>query len=68
MTGAGNLGGVFGPLSAGYLYRATSSWALPFLFAAGFAAVAFLIFFFLVVPEPLGEAALVEPEVEKKAA
>jgi MFS family permease len=68
MTGAGNLGGVFGPISAGYLYRATGSWALPFLFAAGFAAVAFLIFFFLVVPEPLGEAALSEPAIQEKAA
>ena len=46
MTCAGNLGGVFGPLSAGYLYRSSGSWALPFLVAAGFAAVAFLIFFF----------------------
>jgi MFS family permease len=68
MTGAGNLGGVFGPLSAGYLYRATASWALPFLVAAAFAALAFLIFFFLVDPKPLGEEALSEPLVEEKAA
>jgi MFS family permease len=68
MTGAGNLGGVFGPISAGYLYRATASWALPFLVAAGFAALAFLIFFFLVEPKPLGEAALSESATEKKAA
>lgn len=69
MTGAGNLGGVFGPLSAGYLYRSTGSWAIPFLVAAGFAAVAFLIFFFLVVPEPLLiDAALEEPETQKQAA
>ena len=68
MTGAGNLGGVFGPISAGYLYRATASWALPFLVAASFAALAFLIFFFLVEPKPLGEAALSEPAVQKKAA
>ncbi len=68
MTGAGNLGGVFGPISAGYLYRETGSWALPFLTAAGMAALAFLIFFFLVVPEPLGESAVSEPVTEKKAA
>lgn len=69
MTCAGNLGGVFGPLSAGYLYRSTGSWAIPFFVAAGFAAVAFLIFFFLVVPEPLlSESALEEPETQKQAA
>jgi MFS family permease len=69
MTGAGNLGGVFGPLSAGYLYRSYGNWALPFLVAAGFAAVAFLIFFFLVVPEPLlNEASVAEPEAQKRAA
>jgi len=62
MTCAGNLGGVFGPLSAGYLYRSSGSWALPFLVAAGFAAVSFLIFFFLVVPRPLlTESAITEP-------
>ena len=69
MTCAGNLGGVFGPLSAGYLYRSYGSWALPFLVAAGFATVAFLILFFLVVPEPLlSDSALSEPETQKKAA
>ena len=69
MTCAGNLGGVFGPLSAGYLYRSSGSWALPFLVAAGFAAVAFLIFFFLVVPEPLlSESAITEPASQKRAA
>jgi MFS family permease len=69
MTCAGNLGGVFGPLSAGYLYKSSGSWALPFLVAAGFAVVAFLIFFFLVVPEPLvGESAITEPAAQKRAA
>lgn len=69
MTGAGNLGGVFGPLSAGYLYKATQNWALPFLVAAGFAVLAFLIFFFLVVPEPLaGENVSSEPTAERRAA
>jgi MFS family permease len=53
MTCAGNLGGVFGPMTAGYLYKATGNWALPFLVAAAFAAVAFLVFYFLVKPEPM---------------
>lgn len=69
MTCAGNLGGVFGPLSAGYFYKATGNWALPFLVAAGFAVIAFLIFFFLIVPEPLtAESANTKPLIEKKAA
>ncbi|HJP95681.1 MAG TPA: MFS transporter [Pyrinomonadaceae bacterium] len=69
MTCAGNLGGVFGPLSAGYLYRSYRSWPLPFLVAAAFAAVAFAIFFFLVVPEPLlSESAITAPEREERAA
>jgi len=68
MTGAGNLGGVFGPISAGYFFKATGNWALPFLVAAGFAVLAFLIFFFLVDPKPLGDAALSAPAIQEKAA
>lgn len=69
MTCAGNLGGVFGPLSAGYFYKATGNWAIPFLVAAGFAVIAFLIFFFLVVPEPLAaESGLSDPAAQKRAA
>lgn len=68
MTGAGNLGGVFGPISAGYLYKATGNWALPFLVAAGFAALAFLIFFFLVKPAPLAsEDEAIEPALKRAA-
>ncbi|HXG66432.1 MAG TPA: MFS transporter [Blastocatellia bacterium] len=67
MTCAGNLGGVFGPMSAGYIFSATGNWALPFLVAAGFALAAFLIYYFLVVPQPLAleesadAPAMVEP-------
>lgn len=53
MTGAGNLGGFFGPLVTGYLIKATGNWALPYLTAAGAAAISFLVFYFLVKPEPL---------------
>lgn len=53
MTCAGNFGGIFAPMTAGYLFKTTGSWALPFLIAAGFALLAFLVFFFLVKPEPL---------------
>jgi nitrate/nitrite transporter NarK len=69
MTCAGNLGGVFGPLSAGYMYQSSGSWALPFLVAAGFAVLAFLIFFFRVSPKPLlTESIITEPEAQPKAA
>ncbi len=69
MTCAGNLGGVFGPMSAGYIFKATGSWVLPFLVAASFAVIAFLVFFFLVVPEPMvSESVAIEPKAEKRAA
>jgi ACS family glucarate transporter-like MFS transporter len=51
MTCAGNFGGIFGPMVAGYVVKATGNWAVPFLVAAGVAVVAFLIFYFLVAPE-----------------
>jgi sugar phosphate permease len=53
MTAAGNLGGIFGPASAGYIFTATGKWSLPFLAAAAFAFIGFLIFYFLVRPEPI---------------
>ena len=55
MNCAGNGAGVFGPMTAGFLVSATGNWALPFLVAAGFAVVSFLVFYFLVFPEPLRE-------------
>ena len=53
MTCASSFGGIFGLLSAGYIFTGTGNWALPFLVAAGFAVAAFLVFYFLVVPEPV---------------
>lgn len=53
MNGAGNFAGIFGPLSAGFLVAATGDWSLPFLVIAGVLFVASLVFYFLVVPEPL---------------
>jgi hypothetical protein len=51
-------------MSAGYIFTGTGNWALPFLVAAGFAVVAFLIFYFLVVPEPLAfGSARLEPRL-----
>lgn len=67
MTCAGNFGGIFAPMTAGYLFNSTGRWALPFLIAAGFAAVAFAIFFFLVKPQPL-ELESVTPELVNPAA
>jgi nitrate/nitrite transporter NarK len=53
MNCSGNFAGIFGPMTAGFLIAATGNWALPFLVAAGFAVVSFLIFYFLVVPGPI---------------
>ena len=53
MNGAGNCAGIFGPMTAGYIIAATGSWTIPFLIAAAFALVAFLVFYYLVVPEPI---------------
>jgi nitrate/nitrite transporter NarK len=55
MNCAGNGAGVFGPMTAGFLVSVTGNWALPFLVAAGFAVVSFLVFYFLVFPEPIQE-------------
>ena len=40
-------------MTAGFLITATGSWALPFLVAAGLASISFLVFFFLVIPDPI---------------
>jgi MFS family permease len=53
MNCAGNFAGIFGPLTAGVLITATGNWSLPFLVVAGFALMAFLVFYFLVLPEPI---------------
>jgi len=53
MTCAGNFGGIFGPMTAGYIFKATGRWSLPFLIAAGFALLAFVFFYFFVDPEPI---------------
>ncbi len=71
MTCAGNLGGFFGPISAGYIFQSTGKWSLPFLTAAAFAFISFLVFYFLVKPEPMefestaGVAAAPESAVHK---
>jgi len=57
MNGAGNLAGIFGPMSAGFLVAVTGNWALPFLAIAGVLLIAALVFYFFVVPEPIEFAA-----------
>ena len=59
MNCAGNLAGIFGPMSAGFFVTSSGSWALPFLVASGVATLSFLVFYFLVVPAPLYEEAVV---------
>jgi MFS family permease len=53
MTCAGNFGGIFGPMTAGYIFKATGSWPLPYLIAAAFALLSFIFFYFFVDPEPI---------------
>jgi nitrate/nitrite transporter NarK len=55
MNCAGNLAGIFGPMSAGYFVTGSGNWALPFLVAAGVATLSFLVFYFLVIPAPMQE-------------
>lgn len=66
MNGAGNFAGIFGPMSAGFLVAATGDWSLPFLVIAGVLLLAALLFYFLVVPEPI-ELAEQVPELAEQA-
>jgi nitrate/nitrite transporter NarK len=67
MNCAGNLAGIFGPMSAGFLVSGSGSWALPFLVAAGAALLSFLVFYFLVVPEPIREETLLPHATPQEA-
>lgn len=53
MNAAGNLAGIFGPMSAGFLVAATGNWTLPFFAIAGLLLIASLVFYFFVVPAPI---------------
>ena len=53
MNGAGNCAGILGPMTAGYIVAATGNWTTPILLAAGLALISFLVFYFLVIPEPI---------------
>ena len=67
MNGAGNFAGIFGPMSAGFFVAATGTWTLPFLVMAGLMVVSFVVYYFLVIPEPI-EAKAPLPEVTVKEA
>jgi ACS family D-galactonate transporter-like MFS transporter len=53
MNCAGNFAGIFGPMTAGFIISGTGNWAFPFLVAAGFAFIAFVVLYFLVIPKPI---------------
>lgn len=55
MNCAGNFAGILGPLSAGFFVSGSGNWALPFLVAASVAILSFLVFYFLVAPDPIQE-------------
>jgi len=67
MNCAGNLAGIFGPLSAGFFVSGSGSWALPFLVASGVATLSFLVFYFLVVPTPMQEEIVVPHALPQEA-
>jgi nitrate/nitrite transporter NarK len=67
MNCAGNFAGIFGPITAGFLVAATGNWALPLLVIAGLMIVSFLVFYFLVVPEPIEVKARLPEVVAEEA-
>ena len=66
MNGSGNFAGIFGPMTAGFIIKETGNWTLPFLIAAFFAVISVLVFYFLVVPEPLTVKEPVSQTVPRK--
>lgn len=58
MNTAGNLAGIFGPLTAGVIVARTGNWALPFYLVAALGVCCGLIFFFLVSTKPVKVAGL----------
>src|SRR5262249_37910809 len=68
MNCAGNFAGIFGPMSAGFFLSSSGgNWALPFLAASGVALLSFLVLYFLVVPEPIRQKAIVAQSVPQAA-
>lgn len=67
MNCAGNLAGIFGPVSAGFFVSGSGSWAVPFLVAAGVATLSFLVFYFFVVPAPMQEEVIIPHPVPQEA-
>jgi MFS family permease len=67
MNCAGNFAGIFGPMTAGFIISGTGNWAFPFLVAAGFAFVSFLVLYFLVVPKPIEVTAPLPQTVAQEA-
>jgi sugar phosphate permease len=53
MNTAGNVAGIFGPLTAGIIVARTGDWQQPFYLAAGLGLLCSAIFFFLVSTKPV---------------
>jgi ACS family glucarate transporter-like MFS transporter len=53
MNTAGNLAGIFGPLTAGVIVARTGNWALPFYLVGALGVLCGLIFVFLVSTKPV---------------
>lgn len=66
MNTAGNVAGVFGPMTAGFIVASTGSWVLPFYLAAVLGLLCSLIFFFLVSTKPVELAEVAAPTVVRE--
>jgi sugar phosphate permease len=67
MNTAGNLAGIFGPITAGVIVARTGNWVLPFYVAAACGVVCSLTFVFLVSTKPVAIADLA-PAVDSQEA
>jgi len=62
MNTSGNLAGIFGPMTAGFIVARTGSWVLPFYLVAALATLCSLLFVFLVTTKPVELPGLTEAE------
>jgi MFS family permease len=67
MNCAGNFAGILGPLSAGFFVSGSGNWHLPFLAAASVATLSFLVFYFLVTPDPIQEKVALPAAIPQEA-
>ena len=67
MNAAGNLAGIFGPLTAGVIVARTGNWELPFYLVAALGVCCGVLFFFFVSAKPVAVPDLAVPATLRKA-